>query len=232
MNFNILIENNLEISSVLDIGAHAGTFTFECKKYYPNAYYYMIDGNPITEDYIKHSGVDYKITYLSDIVKKTVVYKTKYNAFNTGDSLFRENTNYYNDENLITQDITTSTLDELFKNEKVFDFIKIDAQGYEKFVLEGASNLIKKYKPTIVIEIEDHQLRKFGYKCDELFNMIYSMGYVIYFLDYHYPSDHVCVHKDKLEEFVMKNKEWISPLSSSNNLNWNKENGVVEKITF
>ena len=130
MNFNILIENNLEISSVLDIGAHAGTFTFECKKYYPNAYYYMIDGNPITEDYIKHSGVDYKITYLSDIVKKTVVYKTKYNAFNTGDSLFRENTNYYNDENLITQDITTSTLDELFKNEKVFDFIKIDFNNF------------------------------------------------------------------------------------------------------
>ena len=84
MDFNILIKNNLEINSVLDLGAHAGTFTFECKKFFPNAYYFMIDGNPISEQYIRNSGIDYKIVYLSDTVKDTVVYKTTYNSFNTG----------------------------------------------------------------------------------------------------------------------------------------------------
>ena len=42
MDFKILINNNLDIKSVLDVGAHAGTFTFGCKQFYPEAYYYMM----------------------------------------------------------------------------------------------------------------------------------------------------------------------------------------------
>ena len=83
MDFNILIKNKLNIESILDVGSHAGTFTIECKNYYPDAYYYMIEGNPISEAYISNLGIDYKIVYLSDIVKDTIVYKTKYNSFNT-----------------------------------------------------------------------------------------------------------------------------------------------------
>ena len=146
MDFNILINNNLEINSVLDVGAHAGTFTFGCKKFYPNAYYYMIDGNYITEQHIRYSGIDYKIAYLSDTVKDTVVYKTKHNEFNTGDSLYRENTNLYNDENLITENIRTSTLDEIFQNEKTFDFIKIDSQGSEMDIIKGGLEMCKRAK--------------------------------------------------------------------------------------
>jgi FkbM family methyltransferase len=110
------------------------------------------------------------------------------------------------------------------------DFIKIDVQGYEKFVLNGAENTIKTCKPTIIIEMEDHQLRRFGYGVTELFNVIRNYGYHIYYLDYHYPSDHVCVHKDNLEYFISKNSEWIKPLNESNGLNHNMENNVTEKI--
>ena len=144
MDFKILIKNNLNIKSVLDVGAHAGTFTFGCKEYFPDTYYYMIDGNHITEQYIGNSGIDYKIVYLSDTVKDTIVYKTTYNAFNTGDSLYRENTSYYSDDKLITQDVKTSTLDEIFKNEKTFDFIKIDSQGSEMDIIKGGLEMCKR----------------------------------------------------------------------------------------
>ena len=103
------------------------------------------------------------------------------------------------------EEIEIKTLDSIIPNG--FDFIKIDVQGYEKFVLEGAIDNIRKYKPTIIVEFEEHQLRKFGYGCTELFDMIRELGYVIYFLDYHYPSDHVCVHKDKLNDFILKNNK-------------------------
>jgi FkbM family methyltransferase len=129
---------------VLDLGAHAGTFTFGCKKFYPNAYYYMIDGNPMTESYIENSGIDYMIAYLSNLVKDTVVYKTKYNAFNTGDSLYRENTKYYDDQSVVIQPITTTTLDKIFKNEKTFDFIKIDCQGSEIDIIKGGLEMCKR----------------------------------------------------------------------------------------
>lgn len=110
------------------------------------------------------------------------------------------------------------------------DFIKIDVQGYEKFILKGAKNTINKCKPTIIIEMEDHQLKRFGYGVTELFELIRSFGYHIYFLDYHYPSDHVCVHKDNLEDFTNKNFDWIRSLTETNGLNQNMENNVTEKI--
>ena len=126
--------------------------------------------------------------------------------------------------------IEVKTLDSL-QIPKV-DFIKIDVQGYEKYVLEGAVNTIETSKPTIIIEMEDHQLRRFNYGVVELFEQLRNLDYYIYFLDYHYPSDHVCVHKDKLNDFIEKNNQYIKPLTESNNLNRNLENGVTEKIVY
>ena len=112
------------------------------------------------------------------------------------------------------------------------DFIKIDVQGYEKYVLLGALETINKNKPTIIVEIENHQLRRFNYGVTELFDLIRGLGYYIYFLDYHYPSDHVCVHKDNLKEFVKYNSYFIKELQETNNLNHNVEHGVTEKIIY
>ena len=128
------------------------------------------------------------------------------------------------------ESIEVRTLDS-FQIPKV-DFIKIDVQGYEKYVLEGGKNTIMSSKPTIIIEMEDHQLRRFNYGVVELFEQLRSMDYYIYFLDYHYPSDHVCVHKDKLNEFIQINGQYIKPLTNSNDLNRNIENGVSEKIIY
>lgn len=112
------------------------------------------------------------------------------------------------------------------------DFIKIDVQGYEKFVLSGAQQTIHSHKPTLIIEMEDHQLRRFNYGVVELFEILRNFGYYIYFLDYFYPSDHVCVHKDNLSDFIELNQKWIEPLTQTNNLNNNLENGVTEKIVY
>ena len=78
------------------------------------------------------------------------------------------------------ESIEVRTLDS-FQIPKV-DFIKIDVQGYEKYVLEGGKNTIMSSKPTIIIEMEDHQLRRFNYGVVELFEQLRSMNYYIYFL--------------------------------------------------
>jgi hypothetical protein len=78
--------------------------------------------------------------------------------------------------------------------------------------------------------MEEHQLLKFNYEVKELFDFIYGIGYKIYLLDFHYPSDHICVHSDNLDEFIKINNEYIRPLTETNNLNHNLENGVTEKI--
>ena len=112
------------------------------------------------------------------------------------------------------------------------DIIKIDVQGYEKFVVLGAQEIIKKHKPIFIVEIESHQLRKFNYNPSELYGLFRDLGYYIFLLDYHYPSDCVCVHKDNIVKFREKNKENIFELIESNNISDCLENGFTEKIYY
>lgn len=176
MDFNILKNSGIPVCSVLDIGAHAGYFTRECRNTFPDAYYFMIDGNPISEQYIKSIG-DYKICYLSNIARDTVVYKTKTNAFNTGDSLYRENTEYYSDNNLITENITTMTLDEIFKGDRYFDFIKIDCQGSELDIIKGGLETCSKAQ-VFLLEASVYPYNIGAPMFDELREFLLSIGFL------------------------------------------------------
>ena len=58
-------------------------------------------------------------------------------------------------------------------------FIKIDVEGYEKFVLEGAEQTIQRCRPTIQLEIVANQCRKFGYWGEDMISWIRSWGYSV-----------------------------------------------------
>lgn len=58
-------------------------------------------------------------------------------------------------------------------------FIKIDVEGYEKFVLEGAQDLISKSRPTLQLEIVANQCRKFGYWGEDMIDWIRSWDYTV-----------------------------------------------------
>ena len=127
-------------------------------------------------------------------------------------------------------DIEIKTIDNF--NIKNVNFIKIDVQGYEKYVLLGGEKTISEFRPIIIIEIENHHLMKFNYRSEDLFKLLRDLNYEIFLLDYHYPSDHVCVPKEQIDNFLIKNKQFIKPLTESNNLNNNLENGIFKKITI
>ncbi len=55
--------------------------------------------------------------------------------------------------------------------------IKIDIQGYEPKVLDGAQSTIKKFKPTIFIEIEEDQLKIYNYTVNDIFKKLDELGY-------------------------------------------------------
>jgi len=110
------------------------------------------------------------------------------------------------------------------------DCIKIDVQGYEVKVLNGARQLINQYKPTMIVEFEDHQMVKTQSSVEELIRCIREMGYYIFYLEYQYPSDHVCVHVDKLDSFRETFKDNIVPHTDDNRINKNIHFGINEKI--
>jgi FkbM family methyltransferase len=57
------------------------------------------------------------------------------------------------------------------------NFIKIDVEGLEIEVLEGASNTISKFKPYLDIEVNDYTLKAKGYTREQLFSKLRELGY-------------------------------------------------------
>ena len=85
------------------------------------------------------------------------------------------------------------------------DFIKIDVQGYEYFVLEGGNKLLSDNKPDIFIEIENHLIDKFGITEQMIYDKLKSFGYDIYKIQNDYPCDHICTIKNKNKIETLKN---------------------------
>jgi FkbM family methyltransferase len=88
------------------------------------------------------------------------------------------------------ENVSVYTLDQI-ELEKL-NFIKIDVQGYELFMLQGAKNTLKQFQPDLFIEIEPHQLIKFNINEDQLIDYIKSFGYKMFKINNEYPCDHIC----------------------------------------
>ena len=65
-------------------------------------------------------------------------------------------------------------------NIKAVDFIKIDVEGYEQFVLEGLLETIKKYKPAIVFEFDRGYQIKSGHDPKEIITIFDSIQYQLF----------------------------------------------------
>ncbi len=59
-------------------------------------------------------------------------------------------------------------------------FLKIDVEGHELSVLEGATKLLSTFQPNIVVEIEQ---RHHSFPVERIFEFIEDLGYRVYFLE-------------------------------------------------
>tara|TARA_B100002019_G_C21172333_1_gene549124 strand:+ start:58 stop:825 length:768 start_codon:yes stop_codon:yes gene_type:complete len=62
---------------------------------------------------------------------------------------------------------------------KDVDLIKIDVEGHEEYVIEGARNVIKKNMPILIVEIEQRHIKK---PIEEVFQSILKLDYNGFFL--------------------------------------------------
>jgi hypothetical protein len=90
--------------------------------------------------------------------------------------------------------VDVNTLDS-FNIENV-SVLKIDVQGYEPKVLDGAKETILKNKPVIFIEVEAPQLSIYGWNENDIFSRIEALGYTYTkVLDAEHLVDYVAIPK-------------------------------------
>ena len=131
---------------VFDIGAHKGDWTKKIKSEIPSVNAFMFEANPIHENDLKSIGCYYHIGILSDSEKTADFYA----CGGTGDSLYQESTNVY--QNVIPTKERCHTLDTLIQQEGLPqpDFIKLDTQGSELDILNGASKSLEHAKALLL----------------------------------------------------------------------------------
>lgn len=139
-----------EPKNILDIGANKGKWSLEIKKkVFPRAEYTLIeaiDYEELEKLRIKYDNINYKNILLDEIEHLVTWYEKR----NTGDSLFKENTGYFDDCKEIKR--STTTLDLVFNKNEVFELIKIDCQGAEIPILKGGNRLVQK-SSVIILEV-------------------------------------------------------------------------------
>ena len=75
-----------------------------------------------------------------------------------------------------TVKINTSTLDNLLKDEKVVDFIKIDVEGHELNVLKGGLEVLEKFKPMMLLEINGG-INKQNENAQSILSLLHTLDY-------------------------------------------------------
>jgi len=131
-----------EIRTVFDIGACTGQWSLALKKTaLPSSKFILFEANPDYRPLLQKTNFQYFCGLaISSPDKKEVLF---FNGRNTGDSYYKENTRWYDEQTSIK--LKCTTLDELVEKHRLPfpQFIKLDTQGSELDILSGASFLDK-----------------------------------------------------------------------------------------
>ena len=170
------IKNYFTPNSILDIGANIGQFHHLCKSFFPNSYIFSIEASEECESYLQQITNQYYIGLLAKDNLEYDFYSLKNNPINTGNSIYKELTYHYSDDQLDIIKKKGVKLDDLFPPETEFDLIKIDTQGSELDIITGGSNLCSKAKG-ILLEVSLTQYNLNSPLYSEVINFMDRFGF-------------------------------------------------------
>lgn len=207
--FNTIKRYNLEGKTIFDIGSHIGYHSFFFSKLVGNhGKVFAFEPNPfnakrIQENIDKNSVKNiklYNIALSSEnsetdfLCTDNIESGTSSGGFIQDSDTLYEKTGYENDGGFDRIKVKMQKLDDLeeikHKNLKV-DVLKIDVEGAESLVLEGAKETIKKQRPIILIEI--HSITNMYY----LLNFINEINYSVTLLKRENDGRHLLLIKSK-----------------------------------
>jgi FkbM family methyltransferase len=132
----------IEIESIIDVGAYRGEFTSKAKRFFPNLNFLLIEPNTAHSAKLKGDDISQFVvsTVLSDSAKTVDFYALE----ETGDSYYPERRHLLSE--VTSKKVETTTLDNVLNSRPNFTgpfLIKLDTQGSEIDILKGARECLK-----------------------------------------------------------------------------------------
>src|SRR6266404_4353045 len=142
--------NGFNPAVIYDIGAYTGSWTTEIMEYFPDARYYLFEGQPSKETHLQQlkkefpQSVDYQIGLLGANDGEKVIF----NEYETASSVLTE----HFDTGAQRHERTIDSLDTVVKNNNwpAPDLIKLDTQGYELEILKGGLHAMQQAEAVLM----------------------------------------------------------------------------------
>lgn len=142
-----------------DIGANIGETTLNFAQLAKNGKVYSFEPVPfLYERLTTNVGLNtFKNIELHNLAisdnSDDLFFEAPKNRNSSGISLTKENSN-------TSMRVASNTLDEFVSSKQIekIDFIKIDVEGFENYVINGAKQTLKKFKPMLFVEIDNRYL--------------------------------------------------------------------------
>jgi len=187
VRLELLKDSGFRPQGILDIGAHIGKWSLMAHSVFPDTPILMVEGNTDNSDKIDDSLSIIKrsspksgsyMQVLSDKEKNITYYKPKQGG-TSGVSIYRENTVHYSESNVLMEKRKALTLDQLLNgSDSVYDFIKLDVQGSEKDIINGAKLSIKKAR-FILLEAQLIEYNDKAPLANEIISTLSDIGFMI-----------------------------------------------------
>lgn len=185
-----------ELGTILDIGANVGWFSIQLAKRYPRTKIYAfepvastyaqmqknLDLNGLTSMSSRGGQVTTVNAGLYDKDGESTIYVP---GSSEASSLQPVDDTFYlreSQEGQMAQSCQIKTMDTFVREQKLdrLDFIKCDTEGAEKMVFDGASWVLREFKPIVYTEMLRKHAKRFGYHPNEIIELFHNFGYDCY----------------------------------------------------
>ena len=171
----------------IDIGANVGLYTIWFSKLLgPDHKVLAIEPTKLAYNYltnnIMRNGIENKvITYKGVVSNRRGKHQIKFIPGLEEYSSLGELTHHViKGMEYFQEEVDGETLDGLVERFNLKPgFIKVDAEGAEKTILEGSANTLNKYKPVIYSELQDEMLENFQTNSTEVIDMLMKANYKV-----------------------------------------------------
>lgn len=185
--------NTKKFNTIIDIGAHKLELFTSLKKFnYEFDRYIAFEPEKnlfkgLKQKYNLEETIELYNLAVGSVNKKKKIFLNSFSSTNTFSQINSDLFKYkiksflsklFRKNELKTQIVKVVKLDNFInKIDRPISIIKIDTEGYEKQVLEGAKNFILEYTPPyLIIELQDENNYK-NYNPNEIEKLIYEIGY-------------------------------------------------------